>query len=47
MIAPDIRNWMRNVKEHASDEVVKILVGNKCDMVAQKVSKGSYWLRGL
>ncbi|KAK9845901.1 hypothetical protein WJX81_005561 [Elliptochloris bilobata] len=28
----NIRNWMRNIEQHASDSVNKVLVGNKCDM---------------
>uniref|UniRef100_A0A061QJY4 Ras-related protein Rab-8A n=1 Tax=Tetraselmis sp. GSL018 TaxID=582737 RepID=A0A061QJY4_9CHLO len=28
----NVRNWMKNVEQHASDSVNKILVGNKCDM---------------
>lgn len=28
----DIRNWIRNIEQHASDNVNKILVGNKADM---------------
>jgi GTPase SAR1 family protein len=27
----DIRNWIRNIEQHASDNVNKILVGNKAD----------------
>jgi GTPase SAR1 family protein len=27
----DIRNWIRNIEKHASDNVNKILVGNKAD----------------
>ncbi|KAF3441791.1 hypothetical protein FNV43_RR15706 [Rhamnella rubrinervis] len=30
--AMDIRNWIRNVEQHAPDNVNKILVGNKVDM---------------
>lgn len=28
----NIRNWMRNIEAHASDQVVKALVGNKSDV---------------
>ena len=27
-----IRNWIRNIEEHASADVERMLVGNKCDM---------------
>ncbi|KAJ3121771.1 GTP-binding protein [Nowakowskiella sp. JEL0407] len=33
----DIRNWIRNIEQHASEGVNKILVGNKCDMLEKKV----------
>jgi hypothetical protein len=32
----NIRNWMRNIEQHASDNVVKVLVGNKCDIDSSK-----------
>lgn len=32
----NIRNWMKNIEQHASDSVVKVLVGNKCDMDESK-----------
>ncbi len=35
-LAPDIRNWIRNIEQHASDNVNKILVGNKADMDESK-----------
>jgi len=28
----NIRTWMRNIDQHANEQVVKILLGNKCDM---------------
>ncbi|CAN1230890.1 Ras-related protein RABE1c, partial [Linum grandiflorum] len=31
-ITTDIRNWIRNIEQHASDNVNKVLVGNKADM---------------
>lgn len=31
-----IKNWVNNVKEHASDDVNMLLVGNKCDLVAER-----------
>ncbi|KAH0931933.1 hypothetical protein HID58_009050 [Brassica napus] len=32
----NIRNWIRNIEQHASDKVNKILVGNKADMDESK-----------
>lgn len=32
----DIRNWIWNIEQHASDNVNKILVGNKADMDESK-----------
>ncbi|KAK2168909.1 hypothetical protein LSH36_13g08025 [Paralvinella palmiformis] len=28
----NIRNWIRNIEEHASSDVEKMILGNKCDM---------------
>lgn len=28
----NIRNWMKNIEQHASDNVVRVLVGNKSDL---------------
>ncbi|XP_071140788.1 ras-related protein Rab-8A isoform X2 [Mytilus galloprovincialis] len=28
----NIRNWIRNIEEHASQDVEKMVLGNKCDM---------------
>jgi GTPase SAR1 family protein len=39
----DIRNWIRNIEQHASDNVNKILVGNKADMDESK-RVGVLWL---
>jgi len=33
----NIRNWIRNIEQHATESVNKILIGNKCDMVDKKV----------
>ncbi|KAJ1484727.1 ras family-domain-containing protein [Baffinella frigidus] len=33
----NIRNWMRQIQQHASDTVNKVLIGNKCDMLDKKV----------
>ncbi|ONI24221.1 hypothetical protein PRUPE_2G230200 [Prunus persica] len=35
-ITTDIRNWIRNIEQHASVSVNKILVGNKADMDESK-----------
>ncbi|XP_076933405.1 ras-related protein RABE1c-like [Bidens hawaiensis] len=32
----NIRNWIRNIEQHASNNVNKILVGNKADMDESK-----------
>ncbi|WOH09939.1 hypothetical protein DCAR_0729400 [Daucus carota subsp. sativus] len=32
----NIRNWIRYIEQHASDNVHKILVGNKADMDESK-----------
>jgi Ras-related protein Rab-8A len=39
----NIRNWIRNIEQHATESVNKMLIGNKSDMVDKKVidtSKG-------
>ena len=28
----NIKNWIRNIEEHASSDVEKMILGNKCDM---------------
>lgn len=33
----NIRNWIRNIEQHAADNVDKILIGNKCDMLSEKL----------
>jgi len=33
----NIRTWMRNIEQHANEQVVKILLGNKCDMTEKKM----------
>ena len=32
----DIENWLGEVRQHASPNIVKILVGNKCDLKDQR-----------
>jgi len=33
----NIRHWMKNIEEYAAENVNKILIGNKCDLVEKKV----------
>jgi len=33
----NIRNWIRNIEQHASESVNKMLIGNKCDMSDKRV----------
>lgn len=33
----NVPNWIRNLEEHASDKIVKFLVGNKCDVEENRV----------
>ncbi|VDD90401.1 unnamed protein product [Enterobius vermicularis] len=33
----NIAKWLRNIDEHASEDVEKMLLGNKCDMVDRRV----------
>jgi len=33
----NIRQWMKNIEEHAAEGVNKVLLGNKCDLVEKKV----------
>nr|XP_057930780.1 ras-related protein Rab-8B-like [Doryrhamphus excisus] len=36
----NIKNWIRNIEEHASSDVEKMILGNKCDMADRRqVSK--------
>jgi Ras-related protein Rab-8A len=34
----NIRNWVQQIKMHASDNVSKVLIGNKCDRPDKKIS---------
>ena len=36
----NVRGWMRNIEQHASSSVNKILIGNKCDVSEEK--RGDY-----
>ena len=33
----NIKNWIRNIEQHAAENVDKVIIGNKCDCVAEKV----------
>mmetsp|Transcript_11123 Transcript_11123/g.27329 ORF Transcript_11123/g.27329 Transcript_11123/m.27329 type:complete len:218 (+) Transcript_11123:19-672(+) len=33
----NIRNWIRNIDQHAAEGVEKLLIGNKCDMKDQRM----------
>merc|ERR1711939_308182 len=33
----NVRTWMRNIEQHSNENVVKILLGNKCDMPDKKM----------
>lgn len=33
-----LENWLRQIKIHASDNVVKMIVGNKSDSEERKIS---------
>jgi len=36
----NIKNWIRNIEEHASNDVEKMVLGNKCDITERRqVSK--------
>jgi len=35
----NIRNWIRNIEQHATESVNKMLIGNKCDMVDKAVRR--------
>ena len=36
----DVTTWLNSIREHADPNVVKVLVGNKCDLVEERrVSK--------
>jgi len=33
----NIKNWIRNIEQHASENINKVLVGNKCDLVDKRI----------
>ncbi|KAG2222045.1 hypothetical protein INT45_003690 [Circinella minor] len=35
----DTGNWLRDIEKYASDDVCKLLIGNKCDMNEREVTK--------
>ena len=39
----NIRHWMRNIEQHASDSVNKMIIGNKCDMLDRKVCTSIFY----
>ncbi|GLJ40779.1 hypothetical protein SUGI_0843320 [Cryptomeria japonica] len=43
----NIRNWIRNIEQHASENVNKILVGNKADMDDSKRAVPTAWGQSL
>lgn len=32
----NVKNWIKDVEHYASEEVIKILVGCKCDLVGER-----------
>ncbi|CAL5334673.1 unnamed protein product [Camellia sinensis] len=43
----NIKNWIKNIEQHASDNVNKILVGNKADMDESKRAVPTSWGQAL
>lgn len=38
----NIKNWIRNIEEHANTDVEKMILGNKCDITDRRqVPKGN------
>ena len=37
----NVTNWLRNIDEHASDDVVRVLVGNKVAALRSNRTKGT------
>ena len=33
----NIAKWLRNIQEHANEDVEKMILGNKCDMEDKRV----------
>eukprot|EP00826_Nyctotherus_ovalis_P040681 TRINITY_DN4030_c0_g1_i1.p1 TRINITY_DN4030_c0_g1~~TRINITY_DN4030_c0_g1_i1.p1 ORF type:complete len:202 (-),score=47.44 TRINITY_DN4030_c0_g1_i1:69-674(-) len=34
----DVRNWVKQLENHAREDIVMVLVGNKCDLVERRVN---------
>jgi len=34
-----IRNWIKQIEQHASPNVIKVLIGNKCDMEERAIDE--------
>ena len=44
----NVKNWMRQIEQHASENVNKVLIGNKCDVPpADRVSQWGCFPAGL
>jgi Ras-related protein Rab-8A len=37
----NVKNWMRQIEQHASENVNKVLIGNKCDVPASERVSGT------
>lgn len=33
----NIKTWIKNIEQHASEDVEKMILGNKCDMAEKRV----------
>jgi len=33
----NIRSWMNNIEQHANDSILRVIIGNKCDMAEDRV----------
>lgn len=45
-LCADIRNWMTQIRQNASSNVNKILIGNKCDVDPSERVRGVVWRGG-